>query len=84
MIIIPFWFTFFFQKLKKLKKIKKVAGGSQCALGGQYYIVYSLGTIFCRMLPSDVQCPGKEGNTGTVTFQYITFRNDIMHKKLVK
>ena len=38
------------------------------------YIVYSLGTIFCRMLPALVQ----EGNTGTFNFQYITFRNYIM------
>ena len=29
------------------------------SLGGQYYIVHSLGTIFCCMLPAEVQCPGK-------------------------
>ena len=43
--------------------------------------IYSLGTIFCCMLPAEVQCPRKytcpRGNTGKVYFQYITFRNGL-------
>ena len=45
------------KEIDEAKEIKETKGTP--FLGGQYYIVYSLGTIFCRMLPAEVQCPRK-------------------------